>query len=124
MVKSFFPLGMVISIPFLIFGYMAIFSSTKRVSVLKAFACVFLSLVLIFLLFYQYLQRLAFYFLFKTNVAVYFGSLAFMYLTFTLFFVDDFSKAFGKVKKLNLILCLYTAISALLVLWGLINTKV
>jgi hypothetical protein len=47
-----------------------------------------------------------------------------MYLTFTLFFVDDFSKAFGKVKKLNLILCLYTAISALLVLWGLINTKV
>lgn len=120
MIESFFPIGMLVVIPFLLLDYVVVLKKEGKVSYQRASVCVSLSLVFIYLLFYQYLQRLSFHLLSITrSLMVYFGSLSLMYSIFTLFFVNNFSDLFGGKKALNHLFLFYTVASILLVVIGL-----
>jgi hypothetical protein len=98
---NFFPTGMIAVIPVLFFGYFGLLVKIARVPVLKTGITVFLSLLIIYLLYYQYLFRIVYYLLTSVDFMIGFGFYTFSFIIFGWLFLRPFSEAYGKPMTLR-----------------------
>ena len=97
--NNYFPIGMIILIPLIILGFIWLFSKYAGIQWFRTFISVLLSLIIIYILLYQYFLQLSYILEENIHFAAGFGLYTLSFIGFTWMFLKPFSDLYGKTMS-------------------------